>query len=130
MRTWIARAVAPIVLCLLCPAAASAQTPPPYLLVRSFSSTAVSPPNTVVFKGAIQNFCGSAFPAGTDFEITYNGQPFDIPIAGLGEGQTRKFDVTEQVTAAPQTPASLTFAIILNAKHNVSPCVVSLPILP
>ena len=81
----------------------------------------------------IEDYCGGTFGTGTVFEITYNGQPFDISVAGLSNGQKMSFDVTAQVTSAPQTPASFTFAIILPDRlgdHNVSPCDVSFVVLP
>jgi hypothetical protein len=125
MRILIARGLTPILLWLLSPGYAPAQ-PAPYLLVRTFTTTAVKPPGMLGLKGVIQNECKITFGASTYFEITYNGQPFDIPIAGLPNGKALAFNVAEAVSTMPQTPATFTFAIIvpdnLHTYHNVSPC--------
>jgi hypothetical protein len=125
MRILLARGLAPILLWLLSFGSGPAQ-PAPYLLVRTFTTTAAKPPGTLGLKGVIQNECQTTFGASTYFEITYNGQPFDIPIAGLPNGKALAFNVAETVSTTPQTPAAFTFAIILPDKvhtyHNVSPC--------
>lgn len=135
MRTWIARTIGLLGLCLLLLGGTRASATPSYLLVQNFT-TLSGDSNALTVRGTVTNFTGRTFDAQTYLEIIYNGQPILVDIGLLATKSSRAFSQTVSSSAPQATATSVLFHVIAglpggkSANHFASPCIVSFTRLP